>query len=309
MQLMFTYTSLLSPATSSGVIGQIIMTTDYNAADSPFTSTNEMLNNIGTISARPTDGPVMHGVECDPNKNVNGSLFVRVGEVPAGQDIKTYDQGTFQLATEGMPLNDQLQGQLWVSYAVKLRKPKLFTSVGKSQHNDVFKGFGGASGNMLGKELYASPSNMIGTSIIQSYNGTGQRVVVQFPQTVVQGYYIIQISVEDPKVGGIFPGVPFPTVTFSNMTTPIEVKYAYGYPSSFEAAQSTSISGVAPHINVVQYIKLDGSFSVPTYCQFDFNGLGSTLTTNRSQVNVIQINPSFVANTNVDVPVGWIPQA
>ena len=139
VKLAATYISLMSETTTAGQVGQVEMTAQYNVGDPPFENTIDFLNNIGTVSARPIDGPIVCGMECDPRNNVLGTQYVRTGAVPAGQDIKTYDLCRFELATEGMQTDNQIIGQLWFTYEVVLRKPLLYVSVGKNISNYLYK--------------------------------------------------------------------------------------------------------------------------------------------------------------------------
>lgn len=116
---------------SNGNTGTIIMATNYKADALPFSNKDEMIQYHGGVSGRLTE-PLVHGVECDPDK-VAGSQQKFVRTRPVGNsDIKSYDIGTLNLAFQNTPidfLNKQV-GELWVYYKVKLAKPKLFASLG-----------------------------------------------------------------------------------------------------------------------------------------------------------------------------------
>lgn len=319
-QLMFTYTSLLSESTSSGVIGSIIMTTNYNAGQPDFTNTSDMLNNIGTISARPIDGPIIHGIECDDSKNVLSSYFVRAGSVPEGQDIKTYDVGRFQVATEGMPVNDQLQGQLWVSYQITLRKPKIYTAAGKGLLNDFYKlASGSAVSNdyFIGRALVASPMNNIGTIVSCPFPYTIQ---VNFPQTTVQGYFKIKMTWLNPSDGSGFPNQPkmAPRFQYSN-TAVADPQFRARYVADPENLGSNVVFQTGtyqtapgstlewePQVMLEVVVKLLGSFAIPTYVRIDFPNFTGTWSATQCQVEVEQVNPNVTATT-FNSPVGWIP--
>jgi len=313
VQLGYTYISLLSSATASGVVGSIIMTTDYNAGDQPYNSTNEMLNNIGTISARPTDGPVVHMVECDPSKNVQGSGFVRIGSIPAKEDIKTYDMGIFQLATEGMPVNDQIQGQLWVSYQCVLRKPKLATAVGKTILMDCFKIFRIGATLSEGKAVQ-SPYNSLGITLKIGSLGTGQPYIdLIWPATVVQGTYRVELSMLNPQKDDNYPqgGDMTPSLTFSNMTGATPQIYAQSCENPFFYQQvqynNTQPLGSDPQFSCWTICKLKGSYAIPTYLRFSWSSLGANFTADAMQINIIQSNPTIEADTRDSPPYEWVP--
>lgn len=139
-QLMFTFKSSIAPigASGSGQVGEIIMGTNYNPSQQPWTDKQTMLQNALSMTGRASEDQI-HGVECDPSK-LSGSVgkYVRAG--PVDDDLKDYDHGLFQLAVSGIPTAYQNQpiGQLWVSYTVELRKPRKFVSAGNGISRDVF---------------------------------------------------------------------------------------------------------------------------------------------------------------------------
>jgi len=141
-QLIFTFRSSIAPigASASGQVGTIIMATQYNAGEQPFTDKETMMQYDGAMSAKVIDG-LLSGVECDPAQ-MSGSVgkFTRAGPPPASQDIKTYDLGTFNIAVTNIPLSyeNQSLGELWVSYTVELRKPKFFAARGFGIARDFF---------------------------------------------------------------------------------------------------------------------------------------------------------------------------
>ena len=141
-QLIFTFRSSIAPigASASGQVGTIIMATQYNAGEQGFVDKETMMQYDGSMSAKVIDG-LLSGVECDPSK-MSGSIgkYTRAGPPPAGEDIKTYDLGNFNLAVTNIPAayDNQSLGELWVSYTVELRKPKFFAGAGLGIARDVF---------------------------------------------------------------------------------------------------------------------------------------------------------------------------
>lgn len=140
-QLVFEYKATINPTISStnGQSGTTVMATNYNAEAIPFDDKTVMMQYDASASGRMTESQV-HGVECDPAK-ISGSAghYIRVAP-KSGQDLKTYDHGLFQIATVGCPsaFSDQVIGELWVYYTVKLRKPRLFSARGLNVSRDLF---------------------------------------------------------------------------------------------------------------------------------------------------------------------------
>lgn len=141
-QLIYHFRSVVSESTNntSGQVGTLIMCTNYNAAAPLFNDKQTMVEYAHAHSCRITE-TMSHGVECDPRKNaISGILYTRTNPVLTGQDLKTYDMGTFQIAVSNCPsaYNGYPIGELWVEYSVELRKPKLFVARGLEIDQDLF---------------------------------------------------------------------------------------------------------------------------------------------------------------------------
>lgn len=110
-------------------LGQVIMAMNYNAASPVFQNKQAMENYEGGVSGKPSSS-IRYFVECAKLRTVLSELYVRQGLVPTGQDQRLYDLGNFQIATNGLQGTSVNLGELWVSYQVSLRKPKLFSALG-----------------------------------------------------------------------------------------------------------------------------------------------------------------------------------
>lgn len=189
-QLMFTFKSTVSEfQTTNGVVGQILGCTQYNSSAPPFDSKEEMITYHGCVTAK-TNNNFMKGVECDPAKLAGApGKYVRYQGLDFGQDLKDYDLGRFTVATVDCPhtLSNQMIGELWVSYTVRLRRPKLVVGRGLTITQDLYavKTIQGAektimvptaAGTMAGhdpcfifsldpSELLEAPQNNIGTKL------------------------------------------------------------------------------------------------------------------------------------------------
>lgn len=115
-------------------LGAVMMATQYNANSAPFSDKASMMQYDKTVSGKPSVN-IVHAVECARRKTVLPEMFVRTGPVvqtaTAPQDMRMYDWGKFQLSTQGMQDPCTL-GELWVTYSVTLRKPKLPGSYGSA---------------------------------------------------------------------------------------------------------------------------------------------------------------------------------
>jgi len=140
-QLMFTYRPTVTEfAAASGQQGQVIMATQYNANDQPFTDKRVMMQYDGAMSSKVSCEQI-HGVECDPTK-ISGDQgkYVRNRPVLMDADKNNYDHGQFNIAIADIPNTyaNQSIGELWVSYTVELRKPKFYANKGLAISKDIF---------------------------------------------------------------------------------------------------------------------------------------------------------------------------
>lgn len=126
IQLLFEFKSTVNPSTAGdGQTGTVIMATNYNASEKEFGDKAAMMQYHGGCSGRLTED-LIHGIECSPNKSV-GDMHKYVRTDPVDDDIKSYDHGKFNFAIANMPseFKNQQVGELWVTYRIKLLKPKL----------------------------------------------------------------------------------------------------------------------------------------------------------------------------------------
>jgi hypothetical protein len=125
--IIFEFRPLITDFVTSGAPGVVVMATNYNANAQPYDTKQEMENSEFAVSVKPTNA-LIHGVECAKGETVLNQLYVRKGAPPAGQDLRLYDIGTFQFASQANPI--QVLGELWVSYCVEFFKPILPDDVG-----------------------------------------------------------------------------------------------------------------------------------------------------------------------------------
>jgi len=152
--LIFEFRPLITDFVTSGAPGVVIMATNYNAAVPTYTTKQQMENSEYAVSVKPTL-PLIHAVECDKAQTVLSELYVRTGTNPVNQDLRLYDMGLFQFATQQNP--NQNLGELWVSYCVEFFKPELPPDVGGDT----------ASGHAARTNI-SSTSNALG--LVQRFN-------------------------------------------------------------------------------------------------------------------------------------------
>lgn len=188
--LIFTYkTSSSDLVTSTNPsLGTVLMATDYNAVESPFTDKRTMQNFEFTNSAKPSLS-FSHMIETKRSETVQSKLYTRDGPPPTGADIRLYDIGTFAIATQGMQSTDAEAtiGELWVSYQVKFSKPRFDIDAGIE--DDVFTFSGttittaepiGTAGGAANVERLPT-SGDLGCVLVKGTDGTGEFSIV-FPK-------------------------------------------------------------------------------------------------------------------------------
>lgn len=125
--IIFEFRPLITDFVTGGAPGVVVMATNYNADLPIYTTKQQMENSEYAVSVKPTCD-LIHAVECATTQTVLSELYVRSGTPAAGQDLRLYDLGTFQFATQANPV--QNLGELWISYTVEFFKPVLPRDVG-----------------------------------------------------------------------------------------------------------------------------------------------------------------------------------
>lgn len=123
----FKSTSGESVASSNTTLGTVIMATQYDPTKANFESKQEMENYFFSQSTKPSQH-CMHAVELKKSQSPVKQLYVRTGK--AISDPRWTDFGKFFIATQGIQTSGVNLGELWVTYKVKLLKPRLPQTVG-----------------------------------------------------------------------------------------------------------------------------------------------------------------------------------
>lgn len=159
--MMFEFNPLITDFVTSGAPGVIVMATNYNADAPIYTSKVAMENSEYAVAVKPTE-KLVHMIECEQIQTVLPNRYVRTGTVGANQDLRLYDWGNFQFATQGNPV--QLLGEIWVTYCIEFFKPVLPISnaVGSV---DKYQRANTSGTSFFGAIQAARPMNEIGTTI------------------------------------------------------------------------------------------------------------------------------------------------
>jgi hypothetical protein len=116
-------TSAFALGTTNSALGKVMLATNYNAEDPPFTSTVGMLATQFSNYCRPADS-IMHAIECAPTETASNVYYVRTDLDGDQKDLRLTDIGFTEVAVEGMQSTTEVGG-LWITYDITLMKPIL----------------------------------------------------------------------------------------------------------------------------------------------------------------------------------------
>lgn len=121
----FKTTSASAVGSTNTALGTVVMATQYDVLSPDFPTKQAMEAYKFCVSTVPCDS-VIHPVECDPRDNVLSQLYISrpVEVVSESRDLRFHHLGKLQVATSGSQATSTA-GELWVSYKVRLFKPRL----------------------------------------------------------------------------------------------------------------------------------------------------------------------------------------
>lgn len=308
IQLVYDFQSTVDPSATnntSGACGTIIMATNYNAASPKFTNKETMMQYHGANSGRVTEHHC-HGVECDPAKNAGApQKYTRVNPVQSGQDLKSFDLGTFQLAQVNLPstfFNQQI-GELWVTYTVKLTKPRVMAAMAGNVAEYRVTSTPGTEtlANPLASPLFMQQS-VIPMGFAQYNDGsaaasgltTGQ-FKLTFPDFAT-GLYEIQIFVEGSGLTWTLLNT-----LFGGQITLWSDMYGWGSTSSDSPSYYISQTGGGSGIFITRVFVQPSVGGTDNTCTV--NMVASAGTINQVQVVVRQCNPTLAQSNSINVPL------
>jgi len=233
--------------TSNVGLGKVIMATDYNNLDGPFTASAEMLNYQYSDSAAPTENAI-HGIECAKSENPLSEYWIRTGSESDSVDNRFDDMGTFYIATEGMSVAGQIIGELWVTYDIELLKPRMVAQLGLDALNVHYSLASTTGATMFGNEpavFAGGPLSVTVTPSSLTFNNASE------------GIYLIQIYYSSASSGTV------PTIGVARTNC---VPYGYYLSGSADTIlnPSTGVSSVSQYVyNSV--VRLTAQNAVLTY--------------------------------------------
>lgn len=114
----------VSAFATPGTTGKVILSFDYDAADSPPTTKQQMLDTEPHADGMPNED---FGLQMNP-RDLSGRTdlhYVRLAGLPGGADIRLYDVGNLNVATQGITGATTELGELHVRYSIVFEVPIL----------------------------------------------------------------------------------------------------------------------------------------------------------------------------------------
>lgn len=188
-------------------LGSVAMCTDYDAADSPFSTMVQGLGASYSNCIKPSEDAI-HGVECAPDSLPQKLYYVRSTANPSNTDIRLYDLGVFQVLVDRCPANYTGMMQLWCSYDVTLVKSHVGAQQGTNISTDQYYITGVSAADPFSAAAATRNKRPYSTlGLILSNNK------IEFPDWIGNGTFLVVY-----RVWGLSIGVLIPTITFDKCT-------------------------------------------------------------------------------------------
>lgn len=261
--LVFEFKSMSSDAvlstSASSALGTVVMSTQYNVYDTPFTDKRTMENYEYANSCKPSCS-MMHPIECKMSQTTVSELYVRQGSVSQG-DLRLYDLGNFSIAVQGMQNTqpNQVIGELWCSYELEFFKPKLLVGGGAllTDRYSIVSTTGGISNvNPFGPQGLAvkSSGSNLGTLIQVAASSPYGANTILFPNYLVDGIYQITYVVAGTVTSVNTPSYSL-TGTYVNIdVTSSAVAIIGSGPTSYQFIPNASSTSSA--FTIIQLVKI-----------------------------------------------------
>jgi len=151
----FKSTSADALNSTNTALGTVVMATEYNPLNPVYVNKQQMEQCVFSGSSR-TSSSLMHPLECDFNQT-REVFNIRQGGLQNG-DPRLYDLGRFSIASSGLQGTDVDIGELWVTYSIKLMKPRLGDQSGQMDHYVFSEGATGT--NYFGEPGFVTDSGV-----------------------------------------------------------------------------------------------------------------------------------------------------
>lgn len=255
----FITTSGNSVASTNTALGEVIMSTQYNAILPPFTNKQQMLNQEFSCNAVPSVD-IIHPIECEPSQTSVDCLYVRTTVGGVGNtngDIRLADLGTFQLSTQGQQANGGTLGSLFVTYDIELLKPTMQDDTGRDLPAAMLKSGGVDPTNVWGTGGFGEVGTL-GTWTL----GSGNDAVFSAVPTSYQHFAVYQNWTGTAAAPANSTG---PTQTMVNASAIT--------PSYLTMFQGNTFNGQG--VNSVTYVSVGGYYALDSLTFLQVNNPGA----------------------------------
>lgn len=181
----FKSTSANALNSTNTALGSVMFATQYDVNDADFSNKGEMLNYEFSTSCVPSSDQT-HMIECEPGQTPI-TLLYNTGDdnAPPNTDAKFYFLGKTTIATVGFQGTNVNIGELYVTYQVRLLKPKLQTILG----TDISYLFSYGTDYTNATPLPSIPTTINSSGDITLTNNAQ----IQFPASIVPKKYLIYL--------------------------------------------------------------------------------------------------------------------
>jgi len=191
----------VSAFANAGTTGKVIISFDYDAADSPPTTKSQMLDTEPHADGMPNED---FGIFMEPD-DLSGRTdlhYVRLAGLPGGADIRLYDVGNLNIATQGITGNSTELGELHVRYACVFEVPVLESDGKAAPANNQVTWLQSSASEAAGATTVATQLALATTTVngLSAVN-TGGSVVLP------AGNYIADFSACSFNSGGTGDGI------------------------------------------------------------------------------------------------------
>jgi len=156
---------------TSSAVGKVMLSCDYDAADSPPASKQQVEDTDPHADCMPYEKMTLtlDPRECHKNSDAK---FVRPAGLPGGNDIKTYDCGNLYVSNQGQTGNGVNLGELHVVYTVELSVP-ILESQTKAPNNLQVTSFQDTAASLTTSTPYQPLLAAAASATVVNVNGIG----------------------------------------------------------------------------------------------------------------------------------------
>jgi len=283
----FVSTSGDAVASNNTALGTVIATTNYNAGDNTFASKQQMMATEFCSVGKPSCS-ILHPIECKPSLTSVDNLYVRGGELPPDQDIRLYDLGNFQIATQGMQAASVSLGELWCTYQITFMKPIINpdTSVLADSYLS-FKSSTVNGENPFGTSL--SPANGSNIDVQLDPSETEDRVTIELPSAQAGESYLMQCQ----WIGSSTASVQAPTLLTPQKTEVYDIYQNYSTPTAGnQSGLTTTTLNFIGAFKVVES-SVPGSYAQVRIGTYQLPGSITSMTLLITRINPNLTQPAF----------------